>query len=129
MKSFKSFNAHIKGLTKSWDNFLFLTLEEGREEIIKLHDILYTGMLEQFLRKDIEFIPHVGLGQFVDKNAQYDLKNPTKVPLDEPLYKQALEEAKNLNFDFTFNLNTITFAILNDTFTQITESRDFPLMQ
>lgn len=35
----------------------------GKEQITKLHDILYTGPLLQFLKEDIPYIPHVTVGR------------------------------------------------------------------
>ncbi|GAB6497462.1 2'-5' RNA ligase [Bacillus sp. UMTAT18] len=44
-------------------NYLFLEVERGKEQITKLHDILYTGPLLQFLKEDIPYIPHVTVGR------------------------------------------------------------------
>lgn len=40
----------------------FLIPSKGFDEINKIHDELYTGLLESELRHDIPFIPHVGIG-------------------------------------------------------------------
>ncbi len=40
----------------------FLIPSKGFDEINKIHDKLYTGLLESELRHDIPFIPHVGIG-------------------------------------------------------------------
>ena len=45
----------------------FLIPSEGFNEITKLHDILYTGILKSELRLDIPFIPHLGIGTNKDK--------------------------------------------------------------
>lgn len=44
-------------------NYLFLEVEEGKEQIEELHDLLYTGPLIQFLKEDIPYIPHVTVGR------------------------------------------------------------------
>ena len=62
LKDEKSFKIHLHGLDKSWDHWLNLILKEGNEEVIKLHDKLYTGVLSQFFRKDLGYIPHIGIG-------------------------------------------------------------------
>jgi 2'-5' RNA ligase len=41
---------------------IFLVPDEGHSKIIKLHDRLYTGVIESELRLDIPFIPHIGIG-------------------------------------------------------------------
>ncbi|MGE6539150.1 2'-5' RNA ligase family protein [Bacillus luti] len=43
--------------------YLFLRVEKGKEQIEKLHDILYTGPLLQFLKEAIPYIPHVTVGR------------------------------------------------------------------
>lgn len=45
----------------------FLIPSKGFEEINKIHDELYTGLLESELRHDIPFIPHVGIGSSNDQ--------------------------------------------------------------
>ncbi|ENJ6135786.1 2'-5' RNA ligase [Bacillus anthracis] len=44
-------------------NYLFLEVERGKEQIAKLHDMLYTEPLRQFLKEDIPYIPHVTVGR------------------------------------------------------------------
>jgi 2'-5' RNA ligase len=41
---------------------VFLVPEEGRDEIVALHDRLYGGLLRRFLRKDLPFLPHITVG-------------------------------------------------------------------
>ncbi|MEW6196830.1 MAG: 2'-5' RNA ligase family protein [Bacteroidota bacterium] len=45
---------------------VFLIPEEGYRIFVKLHDSLYTGILEKELRIDIPFIPHLGIGNNKD---------------------------------------------------------------
>jgi hypothetical protein len=40
----------------------FLVPEKGHAAIIKLHDRLYAGKFATHLRLDIDFIPHIGIG-------------------------------------------------------------------
>jgi hypothetical protein len=96
LKNWKPFPIHIGGFTKSWDHWLLLLLKKGNKEAIALHDELYTGMLSPYLRRDIKFIPHVGVGLFVKKDAEYNILNPKKVDFDAKLYSQALKEAESL---------------------------------
>jgi len=46
---------------------VFLTPDEGNSEIIKLHDMLYSGELSDNLLLEIPFIPHIGIGNSKDK--------------------------------------------------------------
>jgi len=43
----------------------FLVPDEGYSDLVKLHDKLYSGILESELRLDISFIPHIGIGNSV----------------------------------------------------------------
>lgn len=45
---------------------VFLVPEEGYRIFVKLHDELYTGVLEKELRLDIPFIPHIGIAGYTD---------------------------------------------------------------
>jgi len=99
LKRWKPFPIHIGGFAKSWDHWLFLLLREGKEKAIALHDELYTGILAPFLRRDIEYIPHIGIGLFVRKNAGYTALDPKIVDFDAKLYSQALKEAESLKID------------------------------
>ncbi len=47
----------------------FLVPDEGYSQIIKLHDKLYMGQLASNLRLDIDFVPHIGIGNSQDKFA------------------------------------------------------------
>jgi 2'-5' RNA ligase len=45
----------------------FLVPDEGFSKIIKLHDKLYSEQLKDNLRLDIDFVPHIGVGNSKDK--------------------------------------------------------------
>ena len=44
----------------------FLVPDEGYSNIVKLHDKLYSGIFFDNLRFDIDFIPHIGIGNAED---------------------------------------------------------------
>jgi 2'-5' RNA ligase len=44
---------------------VFLAPDQGYSDLVKLHDRLYTGILENELRLDISFIPHIGIANSV----------------------------------------------------------------
>jgi hypothetical protein len=99
LKNRKPFSIRIGGFAKSWDHWLLLLLKEGNEEATGLHDELYTGILSRYLRRDIEYIPHIGIGLFVKKDAEYNVLDPRKAAIDAKLYSRALKEAKSLEID------------------------------
>jgi 2'-5' RNA ligase len=48
--------------------FLFALPEKGYDEIIKLHDQLYMGILADELRRDMPYLPHITIGVFAGEN-------------------------------------------------------------
>lgn len=87
----KVFQININDFMKSFDDYFFLIVTEGKEKIYELHDELYTKAFLPYLRTDIPFIPHMTIGLFRTKDNQFQ----------EALYNEALAEAKKMNFDFT----------------------------
>ncbi len=78
-------NSHVKRIAQGEKNFnfvlkcaalvddafndymhVFLVPDEGYSDCVKLHDKLYTGILEPELRLDIPFIPHIGVGNSLE---------------------------------------------------------------
>jgi hypothetical protein len=110
LKNWKPFPIRIGGFSKAWDHWLFLLLKEGNEKAIALHDELYTDILSPYLRRDIEYILHIGIGLFVRKGAGYNALDPKIVDFDAKLYSQALEEAESLKID---SFDTVDRLILN----------------
>lgn len=41
---------------------VLLVPDEGFSDIVKLHDKLYSGLLAPFERLDLDFVPHLGIG-------------------------------------------------------------------
>jgi len=94
--SWPAFEVRFRGVTVSWDDFVLLLVEEGREAVIGLHDALYsvgfalraeTGVLAPFLRHDLPFEPHLTLGRSVTD--------------------ETLREAERLNLDVRATLDRL----------------------
>ncbi len=71
--NFKNIDFIIRGAKVHNDAFsdffhVFLVPDEGNEQIIELHDKLYSGKLKEHLRTDLEYIPHIGVGNSKDKS-------------------------------------------------------------
>ena len=45
----------------------FLVPDEGYSRIVKLHDKLYSDKLKENLRLDLDFVPHIGIGNSQDR--------------------------------------------------------------
>ncbi|MEH2229795.1 MAG: 2'-5' RNA ligase family protein [Nostoc sp.] len=71
LSKWKTFAICLKGLQKSWDECMFLMVEEGKVDIVKLHNELYTGILAEYCRGNLLFVPHLTLGRFTKDTEQY----------------------------------------------------------
>lgn len=100
VNSVRSFPIRLSGLTKSFDDYLFLLVKEGDKSIIALHDKLYSGILTPYLRGNILFTPHITLGYFGTKN-----NNPNG-QIFEKAYAEAREMDINVNCIFD-NVNLV----------------------
>ena len=49
--------------------YVFLVPDEGYSGISLLHDRLYTGQLQPYLKLDVPFIPHITIGTLKDRSA------------------------------------------------------------
>ncbi|MBU1252372.1 MAG: 2'-5' RNA ligase family protein [Nanoarchaeota archaeon] len=70
-KGFKKFDFGINVATINRDDsgtyyHEFLVPDKGYSNIVRLHDKLYSGKLNEHLRLDIDFIPHIGIGNSED---------------------------------------------------------------
>jgi 2'-5' RNA ligase len=96
LAAWRPFEIRLGGLHRSRDHWLFLTLSEGEDQVKKLYQALYTGILAEYRRADIEFVPHLGLGLFVKTGSTCDWNNPQEADLDRKRYDEALRRAKAL---------------------------------
>jgi len=133
LEHWRPFDMELSGFTKSWDHWLFLTLTKGNEKMIRLHDELYEGILAPYLRRDIQFIPHIGLGEFVKekemgllRRKQLHLGGPSRIVVDETRYKTALEEAQQLNLSYSTRMKKLQMIEIDDAYTSISDIEEFP---
>jgi len=119
------FRIHIRGFEKTWDNWLFLKVKEGKEKLIELHDALYTGILQLYLRKDLPYTPHIGIGLFTKE--RYDPLQPEKLTFDEENYQKALEKLKNEDPEYWRIMNQLTLVRINDDFSRLEEDKTYYL--
>ncbi len=71
VSTIKSFDFDLKVATINQDNsgnyfHEFLVPDNGYSNIIKLHDVLYSGLFAPYLRFDVDFIPHISIGDSED---------------------------------------------------------------
>lgn len=127
LSHWRPFPIHLKGLQKSWDHWLFLTLADGNANAARLHRELYTGILATYHRSDIEFVPHISLGLFTTPDSDYDIRNPHNAVLDDEKYSRALHQAEHLNLDYLCVVDRLHLVKLSDDVSEIASSREFPL--
>ena len=112
LRGWRRFPIHLRGLAQSWDNYLFLLLEEGNAEVIRLHDELYAGLLASYHRKDMPYVPHVTLGSFAD---------------DAPRCAQALGDAEQISLQYQCVVDRLSLVKVSDDGTRIIRSIEFLL--
>ena len=125
--SWKKFEIKIKGLELSWDNWLFLLIQKGNQNIIKLHDELYSGKMSPFWRKDIEFIPHIAIGSFTKTREGYDLRDPKKLELDKDKYNLAVKEAEKIDVGYPCVVDKLSLVKLNSELKDCKLAKEFSL--
>ncbi len=110
----RPFPIRLRGLEKSWDDYLFLLVREGSEDIVRLHDAIYTGVLSGLRNEDAAFVPHLTLGVFSK---------------DAGAYALALEEARRLDLDYRCVVDKLHLLKVNDERSRIVWSREFALSE
>ena len=125
LKRLQPFAIRFHGLTKSWDHWLFLTLQEGNAEVLLLYDDIYSGPIARYRYDDVEFIPHVAIGLFAKNPDGYDHQDPKALELDEQCYTEALAEAESLGVDVRRVLDNLHLIRFDDELSQIVSAREF----
>lgn len=126
LSTWKPFDVHFCTLNKTWDHWLYLGVREGHGAVVELHDKLYEGILSPYLRKDLPFNPHIGLGLF-SKEA-YDFDNPTAdLTLDKEKYNKAFKEFEELGFDLWCTVDRLTMVKINSELTECVDLNNFAL--
>jgi 2'-5' RNA ligase len=101
LNGFKSFSLKLRGISHEEGNYLFLNLIKGQEQIIKIHDLLYSGILTRFLSKQHDYKPHITVGR---------LKNLSAT-------QTAMNKLEHFDQEFTTEVNKISSEIILDNLT------------
>ena len=59
----------------------FLIPDKGYTKIVELHDKLYANKLVKYLRHDIDYIPHIGIGKSKDPNTSTERIKSLRIPI------------------------------------------------
>lgn len=60
------FRLVLTGITGAEQEYLFLNVKVGNDQIIALHDKLYSDVLRPFLNRSLTYIPHLTVGRLKD---------------------------------------------------------------
>ena len=114
LRTEKSFNIQLDELTKSWDHYLYLEINEGRKEIIRLHDSLYSGLLEKYWFKNIKYQPHISLGFFAERQAKFDMSDINDIKFYDKNYHTAMNLVTDLNLKYTTKFDKLSLIRRED---------------
>ncbi len=106
LRGIEPFEIVLREVSGTVDNYLFLNVKKGNDELICIHDLLYTDILEPFRDQRYTFMPHITVGRFAD---QQDLTN-------------ALLEYQSFNYIFGTIVNEIAVEIIDEQEKSIIES-------
>ncbi len=59
----------LRGITGSESEYLFLNVKRGNDELIELHDRLYSGVLAHHLLHECTFLPHLTVGRLSSRTS------------------------------------------------------------
>lgn len=96
----KPFKIELQGFSKCKDrfgNYLFLNVIKGRDEIIKIHNLLYDNEFHKF-DSGLVYLPHMTVGK---------VKNNFEL-------EQAYGEIKDIDCLFASNVNKISVEMIGD---------------
>ncbi|HEX6799173.1 MAG TPA: 2'-5' RNA ligase family protein [Ktedonobacterales bacterium] len=68
-RSVGPFKLELAEVTGSENEYLFLNVKRGNDELIALHDRLYTGPLSQHSDPRFTYTPHLTVGRIADRTA------------------------------------------------------------
>ncbi|MBM7583816.1 2'-5' RNA ligase [Bacillus pakistanensis] len=63
LKGFKPINIRLQGITGEGKQYVFLNVKRGSDQIIELHDRLYSGLLKKYLNRTVTYNPHLTIGR------------------------------------------------------------------
>lgn len=110
LSSIRPFGLTLKGFmpVSSFGNYLFLNIEDGKDEIIKIHKNLYTDILEPYhpvWLKSGGYHPHMTVGKIEDQGE----------------FKVAGEVVRNITDTFQTTVTKVSIEIIDDNQDSIVE--------
>ena len=68
-RNIQPFQLKLQGITGHEGEYLFLNVKRGNDQIIALHDNLYTGILLPHLLNSHTYVPHLTVGRLTDNDS------------------------------------------------------------
>jgi 2'-5' RNA ligase len=112
LREHQAFPVQLVGLERSGDDYLYLLVREGKESVVDLHEHIYTGLLADYRRTDVTYIPHLTLGMFAARQNEFS---------------GALEEATQLNLDYQCTLDRLHLVKIDFDLSRIVWNKEFCL--
>lgn len=109
IKDIKPFKVKLQGISGEAKNYLFLNVIKGQEELTKIHNKLYSDILEEFKPEFLnttEFKPHLTIGKVDDAKE----------------FIEAVNDTKDFNEVFETSVNKITVEIIGENQESIIEN-------
>jgi len=104
------FNITLSDITGAEDNYLFLNIKKGNDEIIKIHDRLYAAILEKYLYKGLTYLPHLTVGHLGPEDnfikaldEVVNVKDEFRMTVKE-IAVEGIDENENSNIEFVISL-------------------------
>lgn len=69
LREMEPFQLTMRGITGTPEWYVYLTVKQGNDAIIDMHDRLYRGPLESFLFRKVTYIPHLTVGRLSSMEA------------------------------------------------------------
>lgn len=92
------------------DGYLFLNVKKGNDNIIELHDKLYSGLLEKFIFRKVTYCPHLTVGRVLDQKEfdgvidEFSCHNEIYEIVIEKVFVENIDLDENSIIEFSFDL-------------------------
>lgn len=105
IQNHRGFQVRLEGVyLDPSDGFLHFLVKEGKEKIVSLHDDLYSGVLNDYWRKELEYKPHMTLGVF----------NELHEGFDRAKYDEALKDLEDKSLEAMFMFDNVNLIKIQD---------------
>ncbi|RIW33331.1 2'-5' RNA ligase family protein [Bacillus salacetis] len=106
------FEIKLKEITGDNGEYLFLNVKTGNDQLIRIHDLLYSGILKGFLFRRVSYNPHLTVGRLPGTQdfdrALRDTENFNEEfrTVIKKIIIETIEEDGRSNPEFCYNLGS-----------------------